>query len=100
MINQDPTLVTHQNLLDVGPPERLQFVESYLVASIRALLPEADPRLDATTRLADLGIDSLQLVELKFGLDQVIGMELDAEVLMSNPTVRELAETSLRACGL
>lgn len=100
MINHDPTLVTHQDLLDIAPAERPQFVESYLLASIRALRPEGGVEFDATTRLADLGIDSLQLVELKFGLDQLIGVELDAEIVMSNPTVRELAEKSLRACGL
>jgi acyl carrier protein len=99
LIDQDPTLVTHHDLLSVSADERVRLVESYLLASIRALRP-GDAPFDASTRLADLAIDSIQVVELKFGLDQLIGRELDVDVIISNPTIRELAETSLRASGL
>jgi len=46
---------------------------------------------DGNTRLADLAIDSIQLVELKFVLDQLVGKELDVNLFITNPTVHELA---------
>lgn len=100
MTEQDPVLLTNAQLAAAPASERVRLVESYLLASIGALKPEAVETIDASHRLADLGIDSLQVVELKFGLDQVLGRELEVELIISNPTVGELAAQSLRAAGL
>lgn len=99
MIDQDPALLTHQSLIGASVADRPTLVVSYLVAAIHALRPDGGA-VEPDTRLADLAIDSLQIVELKFGLDQLIGSELDIEVIIANPTVRELAVESLRRAGL
>jgi len=90
----------HQELLALDAGARVAFVESHLVRWIAAARsPEGQP-LDASTRLSDLGIDSLQLVDIKFELDQLVGTELDVSLFIKNPTVRELAQEVLRANGL
>jgi acyl carrier protein len=100
MSEQDPALLTHAQLAGAPAGERVRLVEAYLLASIRALHPEATETPDASRQLADLAIDSLQIVELKFGLDQLLGGEMDIELIISNPTVSELAASSVQAAGL
>lgn len=100
MSQPDPALLTRTQLADAPAGERARLVEAYLVASIRALHPDGAQAVDASRRLADLAIDSLQVVELKFGLDQLLGQELDVELIISNPTIGELAQSSVRAAGL
>ena len=100
MIHPNPTLLTHDDLQSANPDERAQLLENYLVGAIAALRPPDAPGIDSSARLADLGIDSLQVVELKFGLDQLLGEESDVAIIIANPTIRELAQNSLRAAGL
>ena len=100
MSDQDPALLTKAELAAAPAHERVRLLEAYLLASIRALNPEATETVEASRRLADLAIDSLQVIELKFGLDQVLGHEIDIELIVSNPTVAELAASSVRAAGL
>ena len=98
MTTQDPAALTHADLAAAPASARVRLVEAFLLASIKALQPEAG--VDAERHLADLGIDSLQVVELKFGLDQVLGQEIDVELIISNPTIGELAANSVKAAGL
>jgi acyl carrier protein len=100
MTIQDPALLTHAELAAAPANERVRLIEAFLLASISALKPGSTETIDASRQLADLGIDSLQVVELKFGLDQVLGQEVDVELIISNPTVGELAANSLHAAGL
>ena len=100
MTEKDIRDITHRDLLDVEPEERAQFVERYLVRTIASLSQGPASEADAAMRLSDLGFDSLQVVELKFALDQLLGQELDVGIMIANPTVRELAEQGLQACGL
>jgi acyl carrier protein len=102
MTTNDPTTTTHQQLLDAPPAGRASIVEAYLIAAVRALWaePAAAAPIGPDTRLSDLAIDSVQIVELKFGLDQLVGAELDVDLIVANPTVRELAERSVAAAGL
>lgn len=85
--------VTHETFLAAGPTERVQLVESLIGDSLKALRPGQPASFDATTHLADLAIDSIQLVEMKFALDQLVGVDLDVSVFITNPTVHELATT-------
>jgi acyl carrier protein len=100
MSDQNPVLLTHAELADAPADQRVRLVEAYLLASIKVLNPGATEAVDVTNQLADLAIDSLQVVELKFGLDQVLGRELDIALIISNPTIGELAATSVRDAGL
>jgi len=100
MSEQDPALLTHAQLAAAPADQRVPLIEAYLLATIRALHPGSTESPDASCQLADLAIDSLQIVELKFGLDQALGKEIDIELIISNPTVRELAANSVRDAGL
>lgn len=100
MSRHDPALLTHPQLAAAPADQRVGLVEAYLLAAISALHPASTETLDPAQQLADLRIDSLQIVELKFGLDQVLGHEIDIELIISNPTVGELAANSVRDAGL
>ena len=100
MSEQDPALLTQAQLVAAPADERVRLVETYLLGLIRALHPDGTQTVDASRRLADLSIDSLQVVELKFELDQVLGRELDIELIIDNPTIGELAANGVRAAGL
>lgn len=89
-----------RELLGTAPEARAQFVEARLVAWIAAARPPGAPGFDGSVRLSDLGVDSLQLVDIKFELDQLVGQELDVDLFIKNPTLRELAQDSLRVSGL
>ncbi|HVZ22178.1 MAG TPA: acyl carrier protein [Vicinamibacterales bacterium] len=75
-----------------GANERVQIAETLMITWILGTRPGQPVWFDGNTRLSDLAIDSIQLVELKFALDQLAGVELDVNVFITNPTVRELAE--------
>lgn len=97
---QDPTQLTRAQLLAAAPDARAQLVEDYLLASVRALRKDASGEIEATTKLSDLAIDSIQIVDLKFGIDQLLGQELDIELFITNPSIRELAGNAVGAVGL
>lgn len=90
--------VTHDTFLAAGADERVQLVETLITDSLKALRPGQPVSFDGTTHLADLAIDSIQLVELKFALDQLAGVDLDVSVFIANPTLHELA-TSVAAAA-
>jgi acyl carrier protein len=96
----NPSSPAHRELLAIEVGSRANFVESRLVAWITAARSPEAPPFDAATQISDLGIDSLQLVDIKFELDDMLGKELDVALFISNPTIRELARESLRVCGL
>ena len=98
MTDYDPIRLTHADLRSASSAQRAQLLEDYLIASIVALRPPDAPGVDPSSHLADLGIDSLQVVELKFGLDELLGDESDVAIIVANPTIRDLAQNSLRAC--
>jgi len=92
--------LTHARLVATPPGQRARLVEEFLLATIGSLQANPVKSIDASVRLGDLAIDSLQIVELKFELDQVLGVEADIELIIDNPTVRELAANSVRSVGL
>jgi acyl carrier protein len=82
---------THDTFRAAGADQRVQLVKDLIVTSLRAQRPGQPDWFDDTTHLADLAIDSIQLVEMKFALDQLVGVEVDVAVFIANPTVHELA---------
>ena len=95
------TITTPQQLLAANPADRSALVEAHLLASVRALRADLETAaIGVDTHLSDLAIDSVQIVELKFGLDELVGTELDVDLIASNPTLRQLAERSVAAAGL
>lgn len=100
MNEANPIQLTNAQLVAALPEERASLVEAYLCASIEALHPDETIAVDPSSTLADLSIDSLQIVELKFGLDQLLGKEVDIELVITNPSLRQLAVNSVRDAGL
>ncbi|WP_454759746.1 acyl carrier protein [Caulobacter segnis] len=92
--------LTHARLAAAPPEQRAHLVEAFLLATIAGPRPDQAKPADASARLGDLAIDSLQIVELKFELDQVLGVEADIELIIDNPTIRELAVNGVRSVGL
>jgi hypothetical protein len=84
--------VTHEEFRAAPEAERVQVAETLITAWILSTRPGQPAWFDGNTCLADLAIDSIQLVEMKFALDQLAGKELDVNMIITNPTVRELAE--------
>jgi acyl carrier protein len=52
----------------------------------------ADLDLDANTRLEDLGLSSLQIAEVIFGLEERLGIEFDPVTASEVATIGELVE--------
>ncbi|MET0338605.1 MAG: acyl carrier protein [Caulobacter sp.] len=100
MIEQQTALLTHERLVTAAPDQRARLVEEFLLDTVRVLRPASAAPIDGTVRLAEVGIDSLQVVELKFELDQVLGIEADIELIIDNPTIAELAANGVRGAGL
>lgn len=100
MSESDPAQLTHAQLLEARAEQRVALVEAFLLASARALRQGASGDIDTATHLADLAIDSIQIVDLKFGIDQLLGREIDVELFITNPSIAQLAVSSLRAAGL
>lgn len=100
MNDQVIELLTHARLAASPPEQRARLVEEFLLTTIDTLRPDPETPIDGSIRLGELKIDSLQIVELKFELDQVLGVEADIELIIDNPTIRELAANSVRSVGL
>ena len=97
MITHDPIQLTHGDLRSANSDDRARLLEEYLLAVIASLRPPDAANIDSSAHLADLGVDSLQVVELKFNLDQLLGEESDVAIIIANPTIRELALHSVRS---
>lgn len=63
----------------------------YLKKTIKSVFKLSATAITEDTKLTDLGIDSLGLVELKHHIDQELNVEMDLTFLLSNPTLREFA---------
>jgi len=95
-----PVPPTRQDLLNRDAADRIVLVEQYALDVLESLRPAGSKPLDGASRLADAGMDSMQVVELKFSLDELLGHESDVEMFISNPSIRQLAESIVRASGL
>ncbi|MES2522485.1 MAG: acyl carrier protein [Gemmatimonadota bacterium] len=82
---------TAETFRAAGPDERIRLVEDLITTSVKESLAGQQVSLDGGTHLSDLAIDSIHLVEMKFALDQLVGVELDVNLFIANPTVHELA---------
>jgi acyl carrier protein len=99
-MNQATISLTRCELLKSDPPDRVRLVEEYALNMLSSGRTPGSTPLHANSRLADAGMDSLQVVELKFSLDELLGRESEVEMFISNPTIRELAGAIVLAAGL
>jgi hypothetical protein len=99
-MNQAIISLTRSDLLKSDPADRVPLIEEYALSLLASGRTAGSTPLDAASRLADAGMDSLQVVELKFSLDELLGRESDVEMFISNPTIHQLAEAIVLASGL
>ena len=100
MIHHGSVSLTRTQLQESDPHDRVALLQEYALAVLSTLRPPGSAPLDGASRLAESGVDSLQVVELKFSLDELLGRESDVDIFISNPTIRQLAEKMLQAAGL
>ena len=90
------TAVLNQDMLLTLPVSlRLPQLTAYLKTVLGTTL-DCDPLLfDSTQIISELGLDSIQLVELKIKLDIVLGSEFPLEIFVKVKTLGELAKEAL-----
>jgi acyl carrier protein len=99
-MNHGTISLTRHDLLKIEPADRVALVETYVLSLLASTRASGSTPLEVTTHLADAGMDSLQVVELKFSLDELVGRESDVEMFISNPTIGELSAAIIAAAGL
>jgi acetyltransferase-like isoleucine patch superfamily enzyme/acyl carrier protein len=63
----------------------------WCIARLAGLLEIAPDKIDRTTRIARLGIDSTQMLTFVFDLEELSGLQLDPTILHEHPTIQALA---------
>jgi acyl carrier protein len=73
--------------------ERMDFLVGMVLAQFKeALLMTEDDELPLDENYFDLGLNSLRVVEIKAGLEELLGREVDTGLLFSQPTVQQVLE--------
>lgn len=87
------TTTAVQTLLDLPGAERLERLESMVVAEFRAaLLMEPDEPLAVDAPYFELGLTSLRITEAKKRLELLLGVSISSNVLFNRPTVAQLTD--------
>jgi acyl carrier protein len=80
-----------RNLLATPGPERRTEIEAIIVAEFRAALHiEPDEPLPMDTPYFELGFSSLQLVETRKRIEELLGVAVSSNVLFNRPTLAQL----------
>ncbi|MFF0630153.1 acyl carrier protein [Streptomyces sp. NPDC004296] len=82
-----------QLLSDLPRSERREALEELVFKEFRsALLMTDDEEIPPDQSYFDLGLTSLSITRLKQQLEQLLGVELDANILFNSPTLEKLLE--------
>ncbi|MDF2235865.1 thioester reductase domain-containing protein [Albimonas sp. CAU 1670] len=79
------------DLLQAAPAERLGIAAAYLAGEIAQILRLPAEQIDPTRPMADLGVDSLSMVELVLRLETDLGVGLPASLMAGSPTLERVA---------
>jgi acyl-CoA synthetase (AMP-forming)/AMP-acid ligase II/cytochrome P450 len=85
-------LLDARELVASSPDERERMLLDALERRVAALLGCRPGDLDRNIPVERLGLDSLQLVELKLGLDRWLGREFDLDRFLERPTLVDVAK--------
>jgi acyl carrier protein len=66
-------------------------VETAVLNSVRELFPEHALKIVPGTKLQELSLDSLDMLELKMRLEEKLDIDLEVEVFDAAPTLSSLA---------
>lgn len=71
----------------------MEFLVSVVAAQFKdALLMTEQDELPFEENYFQLGLNSLRVIDIKTGLEELLGREVDAALLFSQPTVRQLLD--------
>jgi acyl carrier protein len=80
-----------KRLAELPRSERMDFLAGIVEMKFKdALLMTEHDELPLDENYFNLGLNSLRAVEIKSGLEELLGRELDTATLFSQPTVRAL----------
>lgn len=80
-----------RRLLDVPADERPRLLEQHLVGLLAGVLRIDPERIGVDGEFADLGLDSLMVVELRDALRAGLGLQIAAALVWQHPSIRALA---------
>jgi acyl carrier protein len=90
MVTQGPVV---KRLAELPRSERMDFLAGIVETKFKdALLMTEQDELPLDENYFNLGLNSLRAVEIKSGLEELLGRELDTATLFSQPTVRQLLD--------
>jgi acyl carrier protein len=82
-----------QRLGELPRSERMDFLTDIVVAQFKeVLLMTEQDDLPLDENYFNLGLSSLRTVEIKSGLEELLGREIDVALLFSQPTVQRLLD--------
>jgi thioester reductase-like protein len=84
-----------QRLTATPPGERLSIVEDYLAEQVAGVFGIETAKVDRTTPLTNLGLDSLMAVELMNRIESETGTNIPMGGVLNGPNVQELSQTVL-----
>ncbi|MBN9419430.1 MAG: cytochrome P450 [Candidatus Eremiobacteraeota bacterium] len=87
--------VTRQSLLEADADLRRQLLITALRQCVARLAGCSSASLDPDQELRSLGLDSMQLFEVKLLLDDLTGQEMDLDAFLDVRSLTELADRSL-----
>jgi len=84
-----------RQLMAALPSDRLAIVEDYLAKQVAGVFGIETAKVDRTTPLTNLGLDSLMAVELMNRIESETGTNIPMGGVLNGPNVQELAQTVL-----
>jgi polyketide synthase 12/epothilone polyketide synthase D len=79
---------------------RRRMLHEHLAEQVASVLRIAPERVESSTTLASLGMDSLTALEFRNRLEQSLGLALRATLIWAHPTIAGLAEFIAKQLGL
>lgn len=83
--------VAAQNVRDAAPNQRVGLISSYLLKRIAQTLRVPATDLDELAKPGDLGVDSLNAVEVQIWVKSDLNVELGVEQLFTTSSIKDLA---------
>ena len=83
--------VAAKNVRDAAPNQRIDLISSYLLKRIAQTLRVPATDLDELAKPGDLGVDSLNAVEVQIWVKSDLNVELGVEQLFTTSSIKDLA---------
>tara|TARA_R100000027_G_scaffold7932_4_gene6004 strand:- start:27724 stop:33774 length:6051 start_codon:yes stop_codon:yes gene_type:complete len=98
---EDPVLTELRQVLESHPPEeQIILVEERLASGLSAVLKIPPDQIKPESKLSEMGVDSLLLLELSLELKARTGVSISAMEFLKGPSLRDLGGIVLTRAGL